>query len=103
MDKKIYSICGDSDQVVDFEAIGNDPNFVFKNDPNFETIVLYDPEGNIVNVNSWLECANYVNGVWTDGLYEQLDFERMLFFLTVSSIFLYLMIKKFRKLKIIND
>jgi len=99
MNKKIYSICGESDQIVDFEMIGNDPNFVFKNDPNFETIVLYDPEGNIVNLNSWLECANYVNGVWTDGLYEQLDFERVLFFLTVSSIVLYLVFKKIWKVR----
>ena len=85
MDKKIYSICGDSDQVVDFEAIGNDPNFVFKNDPNFETIVLYDPEGNIVNVNSWLECANYVNGGWFSEIVDLINYEQRLF-ITLSII-----------------
>ena len=37
----------------------------FENDPNFETLRLFDIEGNIINVNSWFECANYVNGGWT--------------------------------------
>ena len=66
MHKKTNVICGDSDLKPDFEAIGNNTNFVFENDPNFETVRLFDLEGNIVNVNSWLECANYVNGGWTN-------------------------------------
>ena len=35
-----------------------------KNDPNFTTLRLFDVEGNIINVNSWIECAHYVNGGW---------------------------------------
>ena len=46
------------------ERIGNDPNFVFQNDPNFETLRLFDVDNNVVNVNSWIECAHYVSGGW---------------------------------------
>ena len=32
---------------------------------NNSTLGTIDIEGNIINVNSWFECANYVNGGWT--------------------------------------
>ena len=51
MHKKTFVICGESDTVPDFAAIGNNPNFVFQNDPDFETVRLFDQSGNIVNVN----------------------------------------------------
>ena len=43
MHKKTTVICGESDIIPDFAAIGNNPNFVFQNDPDFETIndILY--------------------------------------------------------------
>ena len=44
--------------------IPGDPNFVFINDPEFNTIRLFDIDGNIINVNSWIECAHYINGGW---------------------------------------
>tara|TARA_B100001564_G_scaffold167482_1_gene140667 strand:+ start:295 stop:603 length:309 start_codon:yes stop_codon:yes gene_type:complete len=80
MHKKTEVICGISDLKPNFEEIGNNPNFVFENDPNFETIKLFDVEGNIVNVNSWLECANYVNGGWTNNISDFVDGEKFLFF-----------------------
>ena len=80
MHKKTEVICGISDLKPNFEEIGNNPNFVFENDPNFETIKLFDIEGNIVNVNSWLECANYVNGGWTNNISDFVDGEKFLFF-----------------------
>ena len=58
----IVNICGQSDNTISLESIANDPNFVFTNDPNYETKVLYFSDGSIINVNSWIECANYVNG-----------------------------------------
>ncbi|MDC0051714.1 hypothetical protein OAJ17_03190 [Acidimicrobiaceae bacterium] len=45
--------------------IGSDPNFVFVSDPNFDSVRLIDLEGNIINVNSWIECAHYVKGGWS--------------------------------------
>tara|TARA_B000000609_G_C23987814_1_gene248118 strand:- start:310 stop:633 length:324 start_codon:yes stop_codon:yes gene_type:complete len=64
----IVNICGQSDNTISLESIANDPNFVFTNDPNYETKVLYFSDGSIINVNSWIECANYVNGGWTDNM-----------------------------------
>jgi len=60
----IESQCGVKPPDAEIVEIGSDPNFVFANDLNFNTLTLYDIEGNIVNVNSWTECAHYVNGGW---------------------------------------
>ena len=61
----IERICGSRPLGQELIEIGNDPNFIFENDPLFQTLTLYDPEGNIINVNSWFECAHYVNGGWS--------------------------------------
>lgn len=84
MHKKTTIICGESELIPDFEAIGNNPNFVFENDPNFETLQLFDFDGNVVNVNSWLECANYVNGGWTNNVSDFTNGEQILFFVLVA-------------------
>ena len=52
MHKKTAVICGESDLKPDFEAIGNNPNFVFENDPNFESLRLFDFDGNLLGVNT---------------------------------------------------
>ena len=100
MHKKTSVICGESDLKPDFEAIGNNPNFVFENDLSYETVRLFDADGNIVNVNSWLECANYVNGGWTDYSSDFVNGEQLLFFalcgLIVLGIYLH---KKYNFLK----
>tara|TARA_B100001559_G_C16451936_1_gene599696 strand:- start:1082 stop:1381 length:300 start_codon:yes stop_codon:yes gene_type:complete len=96
MHKKTTVICGESDIIPDFAAIGNNPNFVFQNDPDFETIKLFDESGNIVNVNSWLECANYVNGGWTDNISDFFNGEKYIFFVTLLITCSYILIKKFR-------
>mgnify|MGYP001185874942 CR=1 FL=1 len=62
----IESQCGIKPIDTELIEIGSNPNFVFINDPNFNTLTLYDVEGNIVNVNSWIECAHYVNGGWVN-------------------------------------
>ena len=46
--------CGENIDNIQYSDPGNDPNFVFENDPLFQTLTLYDPEGNIINVNSCL-------------------------------------------------
>ncbi len=86
MHKKTSVICGESDLKPDFEAIGNNPNFVFENDPNFESLRLFDFDGNIVNVNSWLECANYVNGGWTNNISDFTNGEQIIFFLLCLTV-----------------
>lgn len=99
MHKKINLICGQSSLKPDFQAIGNDPNFVFENDPDFQTIRLFDISENIVNVNSWLECAHYVNGGWTDNISDFQNGEKLVFFsLFAFTLILYLLNKKYKLL-----
>ena len=93
MNENFEIICGVSPQNkenLNFQV--SDPNFVFENDPLFETVVLYDKDGNVVNVNSWLECANYVNGGWTDYIGDFTNGEQYLFiavtFLLVTTAYL---------------
>ena len=62
--EKIKAICGEIRENQDLSTIASDPNFIFVNDPEFNTIRLFDIDGNIINVNSWIECAHYVNGGW---------------------------------------
>ena len=64
----VKKFCGDPPIGFKEVDIANDPNFVFTNDPDYETKVLYFNDGSIINVNSWIECANYVNGGWTDNM-----------------------------------
>ena len=96
MHKKTFVICGESDTAPDFAAIGNNPNFVFQNDPDFETVRLFDQSGNIVNVNSWLECANYVNGGWTDNISDFFNGEMYIFLVTLLATSIFLLYKKIR-------
>ena len=73
-------------------VVENDPNYVFVNDPNFATLRLYDSEGNIINVNSWIECATYVNGGWsTTNISFDGDF---IFFLISASLLTFYFVKK---------
>lgn len=88
MNKKIEAICGNSHLIPDFEAIGNNPNFVFENDPLYQTLTLYDQTNNSINVNSWLECANYVNGGWSTVNFGFVNYEQYLTFILVGISFI---------------
>ena len=75
-------------------SIASDPNFVFENDPNFEALKLYNSEGDVIFVNSWVECANYVSGGWSNNIISSNHDE--LFFYFLSSLLLgYFLIKRY--------
>ena len=102
MDKNLNNVtdsCGIAPDGVSYFDPGNDPNFVFSQDPNFEIVTLYDAEGNIANMNSWFECAHYVNGGWSSSQILNFQGDRLLFFsmlvaAVVSSIYYFLDIRK---------
>lgn len=96
MENKINLICGEGNINL-LEQIGNDPNFVFKNDPNFQTITLYNELGNVININSWLECANYVNGGWVSDKIEILKIEKNFFLILCLILLIYSASKIFLK------
>ena len=82
MDKNLNNVtesCGIAPDGVSYYDPGNDPNFVFVQDPNFEIVTLYDVEGNIANMNSWFECAHYVNGGWSSAQILNYQGDRLLF------------------------
>ena len=96
MIENFEQICGVSPQDnenLDFQA--SDPNFVFENDPLFETIVLYDRDGNVVNVNSWIECAHYVNGGWDIVNYQNFGGDQAIFFGLVLTFSVYVFLRRF--------
>lgn len=82
----IENNCGIAPERIVYVDPGNDPNFVFTNDPNFETVALYDIEGNIINVNSWFECAHYVSGGWSSTQLTNFQGDRFLFFSIFSFV-----------------
>lgn len=92
----INKICGEKIGDIGLENIGNDPNFVFVNDPNFETLVLYGPENSVINVNSWLECANYVTGGWSNNVFQNTNYEKYYFY-TLLFFSVVLLLNRFLK------
>ena len=94
---EIESICGVKPEGIEYFDPGNNPNFVFENDPNYETVVLYNSEGTVINVNSWIECANYVEGGWTNSLISNSNSELYYFLFLIGftfSLFIYKLIQK---------
>jgi len=63
---EIEKTCGLQPPGVIYTDPGNDPNFVFINDPSFNAVTLFDVEKNTINVNSWIECVHYLKGGWTN-------------------------------------
>ena len=90
----IENICGTKPDTQELIEIGSDPNFVFVNDPDFQTLRLFDVEGNVINVNSWIECANYVNGGWTLN-YNNFNGDLFFFGITSGLLLLYFSLKVF--------
>ena len=76
----VVDSCGIAPEGIAYIDPGNDPNFIFKQDPTFEIVTLYDADGNIANMNSWFECAHYVNGGWNNIQIINYQGDKFLFF-----------------------
>jgi len=60
----IEELCGEyPDDFISIDVLSN-PNFTFENDPNYESVTLFDIEENAATVNSFMECEHYVSGGW---------------------------------------
>lgn len=94
MKRRIEVVCGDNDIVPNFTEISNSPNYIFTPDPNFQVIALFDRDGNTVNLNSWIECAYYVNGGWTNDISDFVNGEQIIFFSLIVLSSLYFIAKK---------
>ena len=89
-DEVVISLCGPYPKdYVDLD-IASDPNFVFENDINFESVQLFDYDSNSVFVNSFLECAHYVNGGWSNSqIIETFPGDKYIFFAALALTALY--------------
>ena len=94
MNKEIENICGLNNTNGTLKDVGNSPDFVFNPDPLYENIILFDPEGNKIIVNSWIECAHYVSGGWSNKLISTLSLQNLFSFVCVSLV-TYFLIKRF--------
>lgn len=94
MKRIIEKICGVSELIPNFNEIDSTPNYVFTPDVNFQTITLFDKEGNIVNLNSWIECAYYVRGGWTNNISDFINGEKFLFLILLLAPILYFIFNK---------
>ena len=97
----VEKICGINVGEYSLESIQNNPNFIFENDPNYETVVLYSSEVAVINVNSWIECANYVGGGWSNWLISSSNSE-MYYFLFLTGFLLTLFGYKFLQKKYVK-
>lgn len=94
---RIIELCGNYPK--DFEKIdfNNNPNYIFINDPTYQSRQLFDSEGNTVFVNSFVECEHYVAGGWdfTPIQTNEIAMQNNLFFVVLSLIlFTYFLRKK---------
>ncbi len=87
----VINICGTYPENFSKQDIANTPDFVFKNDPSYSTIRLYDIDENTVFVNSFIECEHYVTGGWYYNPVQNL--ETSMQFLIIGAIFLSVIIK----------
>tara|TARA_Y100000992_G_scaffold280741_1_gene228017 strand:+ start:428 stop:751 length:324 start_codon:yes stop_codon:yes gene_type:complete len=99
----IESICGAKPETQELIEIGSDPNFVFQNDISFSALRLYDVEGNIINVNSWIECAHYVNGGWRSTYNYGIQGDLFVFGIVVLCTIGYISYKFFESRKLRNE
>jgi len=100
----VVKICGRYPDNFKSADVGNNPNFVFENDPSYPTVRLYDMEENTVFVNSFLECEHYVTGGWDYSPYEAKEdgYYTTISIILIFGIFIYSYINKYMS-RIKND
>ena len=99
MNTSIFTICGESDQIPDFDKIKSDPNYIFEADPNLVPITLFNESGSAVIVNSWIECANYAIGGWMTDVVIYTNYEETLFYTLFIVSFFIVSTNMYKKLK----
>ena len=96
-DNLFEEFCGPKPENLEYIKIENDPNYVFVNNPSFETKIVYDIEGKVLNVNSWLECANYIDGGWSTIPLSNVNYEQNIFTGLSIVLIILISIKYFKK------
>ena len=94
--KDVIFLCGDYPENHITPEIGNDPNYIFLNDPNYEQVRLFDEDGNTVLVNSFIECEHYVLGGWDNSpaQFNEISFHNSLSLIIAGAIIIRYLLKK---------
>ena len=85
--------CGIKPLNIENVDVGNNPEYVFVADPKFNPINLYDIEGNTVIVNSWIECAHYIQGGWNNTITQVFPGEQYIIYFSTTGIVIYYLSK----------
>ena len=93
----VIFLCGDYPEDYQKITIGNNPNFVFENDSDYEGVRLFDFDNNTVIVNSFMECEHYVLGGWN--YYPGKNEITYLNYLNISLLLILIFVFGFKKLK----
>jgi hypothetical protein len=97
-DELIVKICGKyPEDFVDID-INSNPNYIFENDVQYDTVQLFDYDTNTVFVNSFIECQHYVKGGWSFIPEERNEdyYHDVLF--NISTLLIFISIFTFKKL-----
>jgi hypothetical protein len=60
----VKELCGVQSTEESFISFDTNGNFIFENDPNYESVKLTDKFNRSVMVNSYEECEHYALGGW---------------------------------------
>ena len=95
----VEELCGPYPDDFISANVSSNPDFIFENDPNYESVTLFDIDENAATVNSFLECEHYVSGGWNYVPSEGLSESFLQSSLTVISLIgIVLVIFTFKKL-----
>jgi len=95
----LTELCGNIPEDFKKIDISSNPNFIFEVDPNFNSVILYNVDGNPVQVNSFTECEHYFSGGWNlvDFNKSEILAQNALTIFLAISIFFYYLIKSKKK------
>ena len=84
----VVKFCGEYPENFIKQDIASNPDFVFKNDPTYQTVQLFDIEDNTVYVNSFIECEHYVAGGWDQNTVQRQETNMQLIIVGVIIFFI---------------
>ena len=77
----VKELCGLKLTEESFAIFDKDGNFIFENDPSFESINLTDKFNRTIMVNSYEECEHYVLGGWNSSASMNIEYFSQYFLL----------------------
>ena len=90
----VKELCGINEAEESFKSSDPSGFLIFTNDPNFETVQLWNKLNNTIFVNSFEECEHYVAGGWNST--KSLNIEYLSQGIILITLATFLIIKKIK-------